>query len=123
MHSLMLGSMIKYLSHSDVLKQLMCVFLSLMLFYRDEQPFMGEDNRTSVTEFIFLGLSQDPQTQVLLFFLFLFIYLLTVLGNLLIIVLIHSDPRLHTPMYLETCPLQISAFLLPQCPKCLSTSW
>lgn len=70
-----------------------------MLFYRDKQPFMGEDNRTSVTEFIFLGLSQDPQTQVLLFFLFLFIYLLTVLGNLLIIVLIHSDPRLHTPMY------------------------
>ncbi|XP_028623941.1 olfactory receptor 2D3-like [Grammomys surdaster] len=60
---------------------------------------MGEDNRTSVTEFIFLGLSQDPQTQVLLFFLFLVIYLLTVLGNLLIIVLIHSDPRLHTPMY------------------------
>ncbi|XP_052031733.1 olfactory receptor 2D3-like [Apodemus sylvaticus] len=60
---------------------------------------MGEDNRTSVTEFIFLGLSQDPQTQVLLFFLFLLIYLLTVLGNLLIIVLIHADPRLHTPMY------------------------
>uniref|UniRef100_A0A8C2QND6 Olfactory receptor n=1 Tax=Cricetulus griseus TaxID=10029 RepID=A0A8C2QND6_CRIGR len=60
---------------------------------------MGEDNRTSVTEFIFLGLSQDPQTQVLLFFLFLLIYLLTVLGNLLIIILIHTDPRLHTPMY------------------------
>nr|XP_021518617.1 LOW QUALITY PROTEIN: olfactory receptor 2D3-like [Meriones unguiculatus] len=60
---------------------------------------MGEDNRSSVTEFIFLGLSQDPQTQLLLFFLFLLIYLLTVLGNLLIIVLIHTDPRLHTPMY------------------------
>ncbi|XP_045146872.1 olfactory receptor 2D3-like [Echinops telfairi] len=60
---------------------------------------MEEENHTSVTEFVFLGLSQDPLTQVLLFFLFLIIYLLTVLGNLLIIVLIHIDSRLHTPMY------------------------
>ncbi|XP_010963361.3 LOW QUALITY PROTEIN: olfactory receptor 2D3-like [Camelus ferus] len=59
---------------------------------------MGEENHTYVTEFVFLGLSQDPQTQVLLFFLFLIIYLLTVLGNLLIIVLTHVDSRLHTPM-------------------------
>ncbi|XP_007527799.2 olfactory receptor 2D3-like [Erinaceus europaeus] len=60
---------------------------------------MGEENQSSVTEFVFLGLSQDPQTQVLLFCLFLTIYLLTLLGNLLIIMLIHTDPRLHTPMY------------------------
>ncbi|XP_058518473.1 olfactory receptor 2D3-like [Ochotona princeps] len=60
---------------------------------------MGEENQSSVTEFVLLGLSQDPKTQVLLFFLFLVIYLLTVLGNLLIIVLIHADSRLHTPMY------------------------
>ncbi|EHB05171.1 Olfactory receptor 2D3 [Heterocephalus glaber] len=60
---------------------------------------MGEENQTSVVEFVFLGLSQDPKTQALLFFLFLAIYLLTVLGNLLMVVLIHIDPRLHTPMY------------------------
>ncbi|XP_037695564.1 olfactory receptor 2D3-like [Choloepus didactylus] len=60
---------------------------------------MGEENHTYVTEFVFLGLAQDPQTQELLFVLFLIIYLLTVLGNLLIIVLIHIDSRLHTPMY------------------------
>lgn len=60
---------------------------------------MGEANQTYVTEFVFLGLSQDPHTQVLLFFFFLIIYLLTVLGNLLIVVLIHIDSRLHTPMY------------------------
>ncbi|XP_006044626.2 olfactory receptor 2D3-like [Bubalus bubalis] len=60
---------------------------------------MGEENQTYVTEFVFLGLSQDPHTQALLFFLFLIIYLLTVLGNLLIVVLIHIDSRLHTPMY------------------------
>ncbi|XP_037695562.1 olfactory receptor 2D3-like [Choloepus didactylus] len=60
---------------------------------------MGEENHTHVTDFVFLGLAQDPQTQELLFVLFLIIYLLTVLGNLLIIVLIHIDSRLHTPMY------------------------
>ncbi|XP_069918624.1 olfactory receptor 2D3-like [Oryctolagus cuniculus] len=60
---------------------------------------MGEENQSSVTEFVLLGLSQDPETQVLLFFLFLSIYLLTVLGNLLILTLLHIDSRLHTPMY------------------------
>ncbi|XP_003462464.1 olfactory receptor 2D3-like [Cavia porcellus] len=60
---------------------------------------MGEKNQTSVVEFVFVGLSQDPQTQVPLFFLFLAIYLLTVLRNLLMVVLIHTDSRLHTPMY------------------------
>uniref|UniRef100_G1TZ36 Olfactory receptor n=1 Tax=Oryctolagus cuniculus TaxID=9986 RepID=G1TZ36_RABIT len=60
---------------------------------------MGEENQSSVTEFVLLGLSQDPETQVLLFFLFLSIYLLTVLGNLLIFTLLHIDSRLHTPMY------------------------
>lgn len=60
---------------------------------------MEEGNQTYVTEFVFLGLSQDPHIQVLLFFLFLIIYLLTVLGNLLIVALIHIDSRLHTPMY------------------------
>ncbi|XP_014647508.1 PREDICTED: olfactory receptor 2D3 [Ceratotherium simum simum] len=60
---------------------------------------MGEGNQTSVAEFIFLGLCQDLQTQILLFVLFLVIYLLTVLGNLLIIILIFMDSRLHTPMY------------------------
>ncbi|XP_006870364.1 PREDICTED: olfactory receptor 2D3-like [Chrysochloris asiatica] len=80
---------------------------------------MGEENQTYVTEFVFLGLSQDPQTQVLLFFLFLIIYLLTVLGNLLIIVLIHIDSRLHTPMYfflrnLSFADLCFSTTTLPQ---------
>ncbi|XP_047548608.1 olfactory receptor 2D3-like [Lutra lutra] len=60
---------------------------------------MGEENQTFVTDFIFLGLSQDLQTQILLFILFLVTYLLTVLGNLLIILLIFMDSRLHTPMY------------------------
>ncbi|XP_057362622.1 olfactory receptor 2D3-like [Manis pentadactyla] len=80
---------------------------------------MGEENQTYVTEFVFLSLSQDPQTQVLLFFLFLIIYLLTVLGNLLIIVLIPTDSRLHTPIYfflinLSFADLSFSTTTVPQ---------
>ncbi|XP_007516333.1 olfactory receptor 8S1-like [Erinaceus europaeus] len=60
---------------------------------------MASGNHSSITEFILLGLSADPQVQALLFALFLLIYLLTLLGNLLMILLIHTDTNLHTPMY------------------------
>ncbi|XP_008561578.1 PREDICTED: olfactory receptor-like protein OLF3 [Galeopterus variegatus] len=60
---------------------------------------MGTDNHTWVSEFILLGLSSDWDTQVSLFALFLGMYLVTVLGNLLIALLIRLDSRLHTPMY------------------------
>ncbi|XP_037377605.1 LOW QUALITY PROTEIN: olfactory receptor 2D3-like [Talpa occidentalis] len=60
---------------------------------------MGTENRTYLTEFILLGLSSDQHTQVLLFVLFLIVNLLTVLGNLLIMMLLQLDSRLHTPMY------------------------
>ncbi|XP_003791587.1 olfactory receptor-like protein OLF3 [Otolemur garnettii] len=60
---------------------------------------MGIDNQTQVREFILLGLSSDRDTQVSLFVLFLITYLMTVLGNSLIILLIRLDSRLHTPMY------------------------
>ncbi|XP_008562390.1 PREDICTED: olfactory receptor-like protein OLF3 [Galeopterus variegatus] len=60
---------------------------------------MEPDNQTWVREFILLGLSSDWDTQVSLFVLFLVMYLMTVLGNFLIILLIRLDIRLHTPMY------------------------
>ncbi|XP_069339979.1 olfactory receptor 1f45-like [Eulemur rufifrons] len=56
-------------------------------------------NFTRVSEFLLLGLSEDPEQQQLLFVLFLSMYLVTGLGNLLIILAIASDTRLHTPMY------------------------
>ncbi|KAJ1061769.1 hypothetical protein K5549_002804 [Capra hircus] len=56
-------------------------------------------NHTAVTVFILLGLTDDPQLQILLF-IFLFItYILSITGNLTIIILTLVDPHLKTPMY------------------------
>ncbi|XP_045649578.1 olfactory receptor-like protein OLF3 [Ursus americanus] len=60
---------------------------------------MDTDNQTWEREFILLGLSSDWDTQVSLFVLFLIKYMVTVLGNFLIVLLIRLDSRLHTPMY------------------------
>nr|XP_023398359.1 olfactory receptor 50-like isoform X2 [Loxodonta africana] len=60
---------------------------------------MKEDNQSSVSEFLLLGLPIQPEQQGTFFALFLGIYLTTVLGNLLIILLIRLDSHLHTPMY------------------------
>ena len=57
------------------------------------------ENTTEVTEFILLGLTNDPELQVPLLIMFTVIYLITLTGNLGIMVLIPLDSRLHTPMY------------------------
>ncbi|XP_020840592.1 olfactory receptor 2D2-like [Phascolarctos cinereus] len=67
-----------------------------------------QTNETWVTEFFLLGLSDDPQTQLLLFVLFLAVYLSTILGNLLLTSLVVSDSQLHTPMYFFLCNLSLS---------------
>ncbi|XP_054419792.1 olfactory receptor-like protein OLF3 [Pteronotus mesoamericanus] len=68
---------------------------------------MGTDNQTWGREFVLLGLSRDWDTQVSLFVLFVAMYLVTVLGNLLIVLLIRLDSRLHTPMYFFLTNLSI----------------
>ncbi|CAI9162495.1 unnamed protein product [Rangifer tarandus platyrhynchus] len=60
---------------------------------------MASGNHTCVSEFIFLGLSQIQELQLILLLVFLFVYTTTVMGNLLIVVTVTSDSRLHTPMY------------------------
>ncbi|XP_069814300.1 olfactory receptor 5AR1-like [Dendropsophus ebraccatus] len=57
------------------------------------------NNETHVTEFVLSGLSSNPSLQLPLFLLCFFVYMVTLLGNLTIIVLIRITPGLQTPMY------------------------
>nr|XP_004650000.2 olfactory receptor 6C75 [Jaculus jaculus] len=56
-------------------------------------------NSTAIKDFILLGLTDDAQWQVVLFIFLLVTYMLSVSGNLIIIILTLSDPHLQTPMY------------------------
>ncbi|XP_069502814.1 olfactory receptor 1f45-like [Ambystoma mexicanum] len=60
---------------------------------------MEGKNWTLVTEFVLLGFSDHPEYESLLFALFLMIYTVTVLGNLVIMLVILADAQLHIPMY------------------------
>nr|XP_044621239.1 olfactory receptor 49-like [Equus asinus] len=56
-------------------------------------------NHTTITKFVLLGLSDACELQMLIFLALLLTYLLTLLGNLLIVIITLMDRRLHTPMY------------------------
>ncbi|XP_036597618.1 olfactory receptor 1361-like [Trichosurus vulpecula] len=60
---------------------------------------MEGENHSRVSEFILLGLSEQPVQGRIIFLVFLIMYLITGLGNLLIILAIRTDSRQHTPMY------------------------
>ncbi|XP_057622941.1 olfactory receptor 150-like [Chionomys nivalis] len=60
---------------------------------------MEEVNQTTVTEFILVELTKNPELQLPLFLIFLGVYLVTVVGNLGMIILIMFSSHLHTPMY------------------------
>lgn len=60
---------------------------------------MAPGNVSSVTEFILLGLTQQPELQLPLFFIFLGTYVVTMVGNVGLVILIGLNPHLHTPMY------------------------
>ncbi|XP_039353459.1 olfactory receptor 5V1-like [Mauremys reevesii] len=76
-------------------------------------------NQTPILEFILLGFGNDPELQPLLFLLFLVIYIVTVAGNILFVVLVVTNQHLHIPMYyllgnlscLEIC---YTSAILPQ---------
>ncbi|XP_035877411.1 olfactory receptor 1J4-like [Phyllostomus discolor] len=80
---------------------------------------MRPENQSSMSEFLLLGLPILPEHQGVFFALFLGMYLTTVLGNLLIILLIRLDPCLHMPMYfflshLALTDVSISSVIVPK---------
>ncbi|XP_026575051.1 olfactory receptor 5F1-like [Pseudonaja textilis] len=60
---------------------------------------METKNHTNLKEFILWGLTDDPKLQIIFFATGLLIYIVTLTGNLIIIILIKIDQRLHIPMY------------------------
>ncbi|KAM5225857.1 olfactory receptor 5AR1-like [Hipposideros larvatus] len=80
---------------------------------------MAVENCTGFTDFILLGLSGRRDVQQGLFVLFLLVYSITVIVNLGMVLLIHMDPRLHTPMYyflsnLSFCDVCYSSTVSPR---------
>ena len=82
------------------------------------------DNQTQVSEFILLGLSQQPLQRQVLFSLSCILYLSGCLGNLLTILAIILDPHLHSPMcfFLINLLLDI-CFTSTTIPKMLVNLW
>ncbi|XP_052496878.1 olfactory receptor 9K2 [Budorcas taxicolor] len=59
----------------------------------------GTSNYSDVTDFILVGFRVHPELHILLFLLFLLFYAMILLGNVSMMVIIITDPRLNTPMY------------------------
>ncbi|XP_066563609.1 olfactory receptor 6N1-like [Amia ocellicauda] len=80
---------------------------------------MADANYTGsmVSEFIIVGFPglQDRESKTILFAVFLTVYLLILLGNLLLICILAADTSLHTPMYLTMCSLAIIDITLSTC--------
>ena len=96
----------------------MCFFHCSFIPSRQERS-MKRENQSSMSEFLLLGLPFRPEQQGVFFALFLGMYLTTVLGNLLIILLIRLDIRLHTAMYfflshLALTDISFSSVTVPQ---------
>ncbi|KAM9219810.1 olfactory receptor 10AG1-like [Dugong dugon] len=91
----------------------------------EHQENLPEVNHTSVKEFFLLGFSDIPNLQMLLFGIFLFVYVIILMGNGIIILITRVDKTLQTPMYfflsnfsfLEICYVSITI------PKMLMNLW
>ncbi|XP_020917930.1 olfactory receptor 10A3-like [Sus scrofa] len=87
---------------------------------------MQRQNQSSVVDFILLGFSNFPELQGQLFGIFLVIYLVTLVGNAVIILIISLEQSLHVPMYLflqnlSVVDVSISAVITPEMLVVLST--
>ena len=82
-------------------------------------------NHSEATEFILVGFRVRPEFHILLFLLFLLVYAMILLGNIGMMVIIMTDPRLNTPMYfflgnLSFIDLVYSSVIAP---KAMSNFW
>ncbi|XP_004594107.2 olfactory receptor 1P1-like [Ochotona princeps] len=84
---------------------------------------MERENGTGLFEFLLWGLSERPAQQRVLFLLFLWMYVVTVAGNLLIVLAISTNERLHTPMYFFLASLSWTdiLFISTTVPKALAS--
>ncbi|XP_021074014.1 olfactory receptor 24-like [Mus pahari] len=82
-------------------------------------------NCSQAPGFILMGLSSDPEKRQPLFNIFLALYLLGLLGNLLLLLAIGTDVHLHTPMYffLSQLSLMDLCFITTTAPKTLESLW
>ncbi|NXP53791.1 OR5BC protein, partial [Heliornis fulica] len=84
---------------------------------------MDGENLTVLSGFLLLGFSCAPELQTTIFTIFLSLYVIMVVGNLMMILLINADPQLHTPMYFLLKHLSLIDFGLSSAviPKALET--
>ncbi|XP_030042445.1 olfactory receptor 6F1-like [Microcaecilia unicolor] len=84
---------------------------------------MATNNKTSIDEFILLGLPGSRELQILYFVVYLVIYLLTILTNSMIITVVTIDKQLHSPMYFFLCNFAFLEIWYPTVtvPKMLSS--
>ncbi|XP_040275138.1 putative olfactory receptor 5AK3 [Bufo bufo] len=73
---------------------------------------MCEGNQTIVTEFFLIGFQNTQKFRVVLFCLIFLVYICTFLGNLVIILLVSSNNRLHCPMYLFISNLSLADLII-----------
>ncbi|XP_057584621.1 olfactory receptor 4C46-like [Hippopotamus amphibius kiboko] len=75
------------------------------------------ENRNNVTEFVLLGLTQNPQMQKIIFVVFLVVYIVSMVGNVLTMVTITTSPLLGSPMYYFLAHLSF----IDACYSCVNT--
>ncbi|XP_057583449.1 olfactory receptor 4C46-like [Hippopotamus amphibius kiboko] len=76
------------------------------------------ETRNNVTEFVLLGLSQNPQMQKIIFVVFLVVYIVSMVGNVLTMVTITTSPLLGSPMYYFLAHLSF----IDACYSCVNTA-
>ena len=82
---------------------------------------MAPSNLAKVSELLLLGFSEEPALQPLIFGLFLSMYLVTVFGNLLFILIISLDSHFH--FYLSNLAFVDICFTSTTIPKMLQNIW